>query len=91
MKVGRLEDYTGDLPDEILMHDIMFVSETEGKVSGMKIEKLRFEKRKAFLFLQKVIFSEMIGNEDAFISPRYIFKSEIKVRSFNLSCFLPAF
>ena len=79
MKLGRLEDYTDDLPDEILLHDCLFVSEFEGKLSSSKFNKIKYERRKTFLLQQKIIFSEMIGSEEGFVSPRYIFKFEIKV------------
>lgn len=80
MKVGRLEDYTGDLPNELLLNDTLYVSELKGTFKSEKqMNKVSYEKLKVFLFEQKIIFSLMIGDEDGFATPRYKFKKEIKV------------
>lgn len=78
MKVGRLEDYAGDLPNELLLNDTLYVSELKGK-SEKQMNKVSCEKLKVFLFEQKIIFSLMIGDEDGYATPRYKFKKEIKV------------
>jgi hypothetical protein len=83
MKVGRLENYDGDVPDELILHDTLFVNEFEGVLKDKKIAKIvSFERRKVFLFEQKLIFSDIIESDIKFVPPRYIFKKEIKVNFF---------
>ena len=80
MKISRLEEYTGVLPDELLFHDVVFVNDLEIKLIEKRIPNLRYERRKLFLFRDKLIFSDMIGSEDTpLTSPRYIFKNEMNV------------
>jgi len=84
MKVGRLENYDGDVPDELLFLDTVFVYEFKGNLKDpkmiSKISKIvNFERRQIFLFQHKIIFSDIIESDMKFVSPRYIFKNEIKV------------
>lgn len=47
-------------------------------------KEAKLKERRVFLFEQIIIFSEMIGSNKKFTSPRYIFKCDIKVNKLQL-------
>jgi hypothetical protein len=49
-----------------------------------KDKENRMKERRVFLFQQIIIFSEMIGSNKKFTSPRYIYKCDIKVNKLQL-------
>jgi hypothetical protein len=81
MNVGRLQGFEGRITAQgrLLLQDTLLVYEPDGQKSS---KQLKFKERRVFLFQQIIIFSEMIGSNKKFTSPRYIFKCDIKVSFF---------
>jgi hypothetical protein len=84
MNVGRLQGFEGRITAQgrLLMQDTVLVQEPSDEATGNKKKKdtpVKLKERRVFLFQQIIIFSEMIGSSKKFTSPRYIFKSDMKV------------
>lgn len=80
MNVGRLQGFEGRITAQgrLLMQDTILVHEPED-IKQKKVKEIKFKERRVFLFQQIIIFSEMIGSNKKFSSPRYIFKNDMKV------------
>lgn len=78
MNVGRLQGFEGRITAQgrLLLQDTVLVYEPEGQKNT---KQTKFKERRVFLFQQIIIFSEMIGSNKKFTSPKYIYKNDIKV------------
>jgi Rho guanine nucleotide exchange factor 25 len=87
MNVGRLTGFKGRITAQgsLLLQDTVSVFEADPNTKNSKQPKLK--ERRVFLFQQIIIFSEMIGSNKKFTSPKYIYKNDIQVKSFSLSIF----
>ena len=85
MNVGRLQGFEGRITAQgrLLMQDTILVNEPED-AKQKKDKQIKVKERRVFLFQQIIIFSEMIGSTKKFTSPRYIFKSDMKVNNLQL-------
>ena len=82
MNVGRLQGFEGRITAQgrLLMQDTILVHEPETDSKGKSKDKqLKLKERRVFLFQQIIIFSEMIGSTKKFSSPRYVYKTDMKV------------
>ena len=84
MNVGRLQGFEGRITAQgrLLMQDTLLVNEPED-TKQKKPKEIKFKERRVFLFQQIIIFSEMIGTNKKFSSPRYVFKNDMKVSRFD--------
>jgi hypothetical protein len=82
MNVGRLQGFEGRITAQgrLLLQDTLLVYEPDGQKNS---KQTKFKERRVFLFQQIIIFSEMIGSNKKFTSPRYIYKCDIKVNSIS--------
>ncbi|CAF0832793.1 unnamed protein product [Brachionus calyciflorus] len=87
MNVGRLQGFEGRITAQgrLLLQDTLFVQEPDDPKQSKKSDKqTKLKERRVFLFQQIIIFSEMIGSNKKFTSPRYIFKCDMKVNKLQL-------
>ncbi len=87
MNVGRLQGFEGRITAQgrLLLQDTLLVQEAEDvKQKKGKEQPVKLKERRVFLFQQIIIFSEMIGSNKKFTSPRYIFKQDMKVNKLQL-------
>ena len=97
MNVGRLQGFEGRITAQglLLLQDTVFVFEPETTTTLAKnakqldtsvktVKQQKPKERRVFLFQQIIIFSEMIGSNKKFTSPKYIYKADIKVNNFIL-------
>ena len=87
MNVGRLQGFEGRITAQgrLLLQDTLLVQEADDvKQKKGKEQPVKLKERRVFLFQQIIIFSEMIGSNKKFTSPRYIFKQDIKVNKLQL-------
>ena len=87
MNVGRLQGFEGRITAQgrLLMQDTILVHEPDTDSKQKKDKQLKLKERRVFLFQQIVIFSEMIGSTKKFSSPRYVFKTDMKVNKMQFS------
>ena len=80
MNVGRLQGFEGRITAQgrLLLQDTIFVHEPDD-AKQKKDKQVKLKERRVFLFQQIIIFSEMIGTNKKFSSPRYVYKNDIKV------------
>lgn len=87
MNVGRLQGFEGRITAQgrLLLQDTLLVQEPDDPKQSKKSDKQsKLKERRVFLFQQIIIFSEMIGSNKKFTSPRYIFKCDMKVNKLQL-------
>lgn len=86
MNVGRLQGFEGRITAQgrLLLQDTLLVQEPEEQLKKKKDQQVKYKERRVFLFQQIIIFSEMQGSNKKFTSPKYIFKSDMKVNKLHL-------
>jgi hypothetical protein len=90
MNVGRLQGFEGRITAQglLLMQDTLNVYEQEDLALLTKKkekDKVKPKERRVFLFQQIIIFSEMVGSNKKFTSPRYIFKCDFKANKLQFT------